>query len=691
MDKPVQINVPTILVIFGVTGDLMATKITPALFHLFEVGRLPELFKIIGFSRRDLSIESFKDYIIGVLKQHEDIKDKENKFFDFLQLFFYQRGFFENKNDFLTLAKSLYKIDDRWGARSNKLFYLAVPPQFYENIFRQLSASRLCEACSPEAGWTSILVEKPFGKDLETAQRLDKLLRQLFKEEQIYRIDHYLAKEMLQNILAFRFSNDIFEQAWNNQFIESIYIRLLETIGVENRGSFYDGLGALKDVGQNHLLQMLALVTMDNPGGYDGDAIRLKRTQILETLKKPSQEEIKKSSFRAQYKNYRSIPEVSPDSDTETYFKVKAFVESPRWQGVKIVLESGKRLAYEKKDIMVTFRHLPGCICPKDKHYRNILIFSLEPMPKITVQFWSKRPGLEMKMEERLFDLYQTQKKEIQYIEEYQKLLYDCIIGDQTLFVSTDEIIAMWQYVDPIGRAWQENIVPLEMYEPGTNEILINSKFVEEYPAAKTTFKKEIGVIGLGKMGANIARRLIEKGWLVAGFNRTPQKTRDLEREGLVGTYSLKELVDKLSPPRTIWLMVPSGEAIDEILFGKEGLYDLLAPGDIVVDGSNSFYKDSIKRSKRLADKSIEFLDAGISGGPAGARQGASLMVGGSRKTFEHLLPLFTELAVARGVQFFEDVGAGHFVKMVHNGIGVWYDAGTCRRIHYFKRNRLQA
>lgn len=662
---------PTILVIFGATGNLMTTKITPALFHLFDKERLPELFKVVGFSRRDLG-PLFKDHIHRILTGHRDTREKREKFAPFLEMFSYQHGFFENADDYKDLSKVLTEIDSEWQVCANKLFYLAVPPQFYETIFQRLAASRLTEPCSPEEGWTRILVEKPFGKDLQTAERLDELLGKLFEEEQIYRIDHYLAKEMLQNILTFRFSNSLFEQGWNNHFVDHIKIELLEQEGVEERGNFYDGLGALRDVGQNHLLQMLALVTMDNPMSYEAEAVRPKRADILKTLRKLSREEVKELTFRAQYLNYRSIPGVKSDSETETYFKIAAYLESPRWQGVPIFLESGKRLGKDRKQISVIFKHIMPCLCPKEaeRHFRNGVIFTLEPEESITIYFGSKKTGLGMEMEERSFVLpYRKDHQKMPYIEEYEKILTDCIVGDQTLFVNTDEIRAMWEYTDPIVIAWGENLVPLRFYQVDTEEILAESKFVEEAPKPKGVLRKEIGIVGLGKMGANIARHLIEKGWSVAGYNRTSEKTKNLEKEGLAGRYSVEELVEKLKPPRLIWLMLPSGEVVEEMLFGKNGLAGLLAAGDTVIDGGNSFHKDSVRRARILAEKGIEFVDAGVSGGPEGARYGACIMVGGKRQSYERLRPLFLDLAVDLGVRFFEGAGAGHFVKMIHNGI----------------------
>ena len=658
-------NTPTILVVFGATGDLMQKKIAPALFHLFEKQRLPDLFQVVGFAFQDFSSEDFQGHISKILSSHRDIKQEKEKINAFLNLFSFQHGRFENKDDYQNLAKVLGQIDGLWKLCSNKLFYIAASPKFYETIFKQLASSGLTKPCSQEEGWTRVIVEKPFGHDLETAKKLDKILAGLFKEEQIYRVDHYLAKEMLQNILAFRFSNNLFEQNWSNQFIEKIEIKLLESIGVEDRGSFYDSIGALRDVGQNHLLQMLALITMGQPEDFEARTVRLKRAQVLKTLRIPSQKDIRRFSYRAQYVGYRKIKGVKPNSNTETYFKIKAFLDSPRWKGVPIILESGKRTCGQRddvcqrnKEIILTMKHPAPCVlCPSggQEHYRNKIIFSLEPKEKIIIQFWSKKSGLEMKVEERTFEfIYRQQEKKSQYTEEYEKLLLDCVYGDQTLFISTEEVTAMWRFIDPIFRAWQKDIVPLKTYQPNTDQALIGSEFIGESLVQVTELKKEIGIVGLGKMGKNMAAHLSEKGWKVLGFDKNP----DFEK-----------LVSSLTVPRIVWLMVPAGKPVEEVIFGKNGLVNFLSKGDIIIDGGNSFYRDSLRRAMLLAKKQIEFIDVGVSGGPAGARSGACLMIGGKKETYEYLLPLFSDLAVDQGIQFFEGQGAGHFVKMIHNGI----------------------
>lgn len=639
----------------------MQKKILPSLFHLFEGGKLPQMFKVVGFSKDALSDKEYGNYILGSLIQHKDIDIKTCS--QFCELFSYQAGLFQNLNDYKNLEKTLKAVDDKWGVCSNKLFYLAVPPEFYKTIFENLAASLLTRPCSMEEGWTRVLVEKPFGRDLATAKKLDKLLSRLFKEEQIYRIDHYLAKEMMQNILAFRFSNNLFENNWNNKLIEKIIIRLQEDIGVEDRGGFYDAVGALQDVGQNHLLQMLALITMENPVDFNDKAIRTKRLEILEGLLPPSADEIKKFSFRAQYLGYRKIEGVARDSNTETYFKVRAFLSSLRWQGTPIILESGKRLKERRKEIVVYLKHPIPCLCPKgaDEHYQNKIIFSLEPEEGVTFELWRKKPGLTFEIEKKdCLCSFREEEKISQYTEEYEKLLYDCVVGDQTLFVSSKEIESMWRFIDPIVKNWRKNAVPLKTYQPNTDQPIVESGWINQgikpafVPLGGTTAGKKIAIVGLGKMGKNMAARLSERGWKVLGFDKNP----DFEK-----------LASGLAAPRVVWLMVPSGKAVDEVIFGKSGLVNSLSRGDIIIDGGNSFYKDSISRAKKLEKFGIIFIDVGVSGGPEGARQGACLMVGGKKKNYENLLPLFIDLAADQGVQFFEGQGAGHFIKMIHNGI----------------------
>ncbi|MFY9484834.1 MAG: glucose-6-phosphate dehydrogenase [Patescibacteria group bacterium] len=660
--KP-RANIPTILVVFGATGDLMARKIVPSLFHLYQHNELPSMFMVIGVSRQKLSDNEFREHVSeNVAKHHHGYRPQADS--KFIKLFHYHRGSFESLPDYRALHKKLEQIDNEWRVCSNKLFYLAVPPTYYRTISTHLAKSGLTEPCSPEEGWTRVLVEKPFGKDLKTAKDLDQLLGKLFKEIQIYRIDHYLAKEMLQGIMNFRFSNNLLEPSWNASAIEKIEISLLEKIGVEQRGAFYDGVGALKDVGQNHLLQMLALITMDHPLTLDPGAIRDKRAEILRTLVPLARGEMAASTFRAQYQGYRGIKGVSAHSQTETYFRVKAHLDSPRWQGVPIVLEGGKRIKDVRKEIVVTFKHPTPCLCPPGQHFRNRVIFTLEPTETIKIQFWAKKPGFESTIEAREFNFFLYEKElKVQYVEEYSKLLLDAFAGDQTLFISTEEVQAMWRFTDPIIAAWDKNIVALRQYKPDTNEAVDEASFID---GELKTEVKELGIVGLGKMGGSLALQLLGKGYRVVGFNRTPEPAALLAKQGMIAVASLDELLTKLSKPRIIWLMVPAGKPVDQLI---DDLAGRLSRGDIIIDGGNSYYGDSARRAKALQVKGIHFIDIGVSGGPKGARYGASLMVGGDAKVFKKIVPLLNDVAVPGGLAFFEGAGAGHFVKMVHNGI----------------------
>jgi glucose-6-phosphate 1-dehydrogenase len=469
-----QNNIPTIFAAFGATGDLMRKKVLPALFYSYQQHELPKMFKVVGFSRRDWSDEQFQEYVRGVLEEHAGAKIDETMLAPFLSVFAFQQGTFEESASYQNLKKTFDECDKEWGVCSNKLFYLSVAPEYYDLILHELASSGLTDPCAPDQGWTHIIVEKPFGMDSETAKHIDELLGKLFTEDQIYRIDHYLAKEMLQNILIFRFSNNLFEIPWGNELIESIHIRVLEKIGVEKRGAFYESVGAMRDVGQNHLLQMLALVTMEHPETFAASSIQKKRAEVLQALKVQKPDDVRKYTFRAQYDGYREIQGVAPDSDTETYFKVRALLHIPKWEGVPIIMESGKRLGEPLKEIVVTFRHPSPCLCPPNgPHHKNEVIFRMEPREEILIEFWAKKAGFAFATERREFRyLHREERAHVPYVEEYAKLLLDCVHGDQTLFISTDEIRAMWRYVDPILEAWRKNIVPLETYVPDSREVL---------------------------------------------------------------------------------------------------------------------------------------------------------------------------------------------------------------------------
>lgn len=470
-----QAITPTTIIIFGVTGDLSRRKLLPALFDLYSNGRLPEHFCLLGFSRSEMSNEAFRVFVREVIekKRHHHAPEKLDAF---LALAYYAPGYFNEDDAYRRLGERLINLDESVSEKcSNKLFYLAVPPEFYEGIFYQLANSGLTIPCGGAKGWTRVLVEKPFGKDLHTAQALDGLLGKLFREEQIFRIDHYLAKEAMQNMLAFRFSNVLFEPIWDSAHIERVAITLEEKQGIEGRGNFYDGVGALRDVGQNHLLQMFALVAMENPGAMDAAAIRSARARVLQSLRPITGGAISKSLVRGQYAGYTKEPHVASDSATETYFRMLAFVANDRWAGVPFVLESGKYLAETKTEVQVYFKKAK-CLCPPDaeRHHQNILTFRIQPDEGIAVVFWAKKPGFTMELEPKTLSfLYKEESGGNLLPDAYERILYDCIRGDQTLFASTEEVNASWRFITPIIEGWNE--LPLIQYEQGTKGPIINT------------------------------------------------------------------------------------------------------------------------------------------------------------------------------------------------------------------------
>ncbi len=389
---------PTVLVALGATGDLMAKKIIPALHHLYRKKKLPKLFQIVGFARRPLTDTQFQSYVAKVLKKHGDKPEAK-----FVKSFTYHRGDLTKITSYRELAKRLGFIDDEWKTCSNKLFYISVPPQLYGDIFKQLDASKLTEPCSEEEGWTRVIVEKPFGDDAKTAKELDKTLGRLFLEEQVYRVDHYLAKEMVQNILEFKFANSVFNPSLTGEYIERVDIRLHEKLNADGRGPFYESVGALRDVGQNHFLQLLALLFMDKPASFRANDLRAARAALLSRLKTPTASDVKNLSFRGQYRGYRKVKGVSSRSQVETYFRVVGFLDHKKFRNVPIVMDGGKSLGKARKEIEITFRQKMPCLCPPGQGGPNKMLISLEPHERIKIDFWTKAPGLEGKVEKNSF------------------------------------------------------------------------------------------------------------------------------------------------------------------------------------------------------------------------------------------------------------------------------------------------
>lgn len=451
-----NLNASTTLIVFGATGDLNRRKLLPSLYDLYAKGLLPKGIRIIGVSRRELSDQEYRDFVRAALEESgENRKECE----EFCTRLHYEAGLFDDSELYRRLEKRLDELDGSVENCNNVLLYLATPPQYYETIFDQLAGSGFSKQCGKdgEDGWVRILLEKPFGRDLETAKELDRRLAKIFKEEQIFRIDHYLTKGALENILAFRFSNLIFDPLWSREYVDRVHIRLLESIDVGTRGSFYEGVGALRDVAENHALQMLALIAMDNPGSYDAGAIREKRAATLKALRPISGRDIAEHTVKGQYEGYRVTKDVAPDSKTATYFSLRAHIDSERWEGVPFILEGGKALAEHLTDITVYFKETPTCVCDEaDSHspHVNAVRFAIAPEQTITMTFWAKRPGFGMNVEAKHFTFsYDTDDRKAP--DAYEKLIVDAIKGDQTSFTSSSEVQAAWRFITPILEVWE--------------------------------------------------------------------------------------------------------------------------------------------------------------------------------------------------------------------------------------------
>ncbi len=429
-------NIPTILTIFGATGDLMAKKITPALYSLYKSGELPEHFQIIGSGRRDFNGNKFYELLGENIHKYLKIDDIDSNFYNLCE---YHQGDLDDKESYARLKQKLLEIDKSFGLESNKIFYFSIAPEFYAKASDNIAAMNLNNEK------VKLIVEKPFGHDAKSAEELIVQMKQYFNENQIYIIDHYLGKEVVQDILKFRFEDGLYENIWNKENIKKIELTGLEDFGVEKRGSFYEAVGALKDYGQNHLLVMLSLLTMNKP---END-VRAKRAEIIQKIKVFNGDEVRKYTFRAQYRGYRDIENVDPNSQIETYFRSVAFLNDERWNSVPIVIDTGKRLEKSTKQIIIHFDDFK-------------IIFAIFPK-----QYISK---IDKNGKEELIKTFAEHK--VQYVDEYASLITEAIEGKMENFASIEEVISQWKYVDPIINSWKKNLVPLEFYKPNTNDIL---------------------------------------------------------------------------------------------------------------------------------------------------------------------------------------------------------------------------
>ena len=463
------------IVIFGVTGDLSRRKLMPALYENAKFDRLPQPFYIIGFARRSWSHEKMRAVLReGVMEYGRTQPIEEQVLQRLLDNAYYVESTFQDPEGYVKLDQLISDLGVK-----NTLFYLSTPPDQYSIIVERIGNSDL-ESCP--GGWRRIVVEKPFGHDLESAQALDRELHAVFQEHQIYRMDHYLGKETVQNILAFRFGNGIFEPLWNRKYIDHIQITMAESEGVGTRAGYYDQAGVVRDVFQNHLLQLLTLTAMEAPAVFSAKAVRDEKVKVLNSINNISGETALQNTFRAQYvsgsidgqrvPSYRDEQDVSPDSITETYMAARLFVNNWRWAGVPFYLRSAKRLPRRVTDIAIQFTQLPLSLFGQRNlagEAPNVLVIRIQPDEGITLFLGAKAPGGSMQVEPVEMRFNYAEAFGGSPPEAYERLLLDCLMGDATLFTRSDEVEEAWRLAQGIIEAWEEeNLENLPVYEAGT-------------------------------------------------------------------------------------------------------------------------------------------------------------------------------------------------------------------------------
>ena len=474
---------PCILVIFGATGDLARRKLFPALYNLYLEGRLPERFGVVGIGRRLASEAAFRDEVCRAVKEFSR-KVKIGVCGDFLESFYYQQFDLGEAAGFLRLKEFLANMDRIRETRGNRIFYLAVAPEHFGPIVDQLAASRMV---AEGGGWLRIAIEKPFGHDLASARELNQRLARVFAEEEIYRIDHYLGKEMIQNLMVIRFANSLFEPLWNNRHIDNIQISINESQGVGTRGRYYEQAGALRDMFPNHLMQLVALVAMEPPVDLRTKSIRDEKVKVIRALQGLTQDAVARDVVRGQYtggnvdgeavRGYREEEGVSASSRTETFVAMRLFINNFRWAGVPFYLRTGKRMPERSAAVVIQFRALPGTLYFKEfgALEPNLLVLKIQPEEGVFLQFNAKELGPGGRIVPVKMNYCQNCDYPEDSPEAYERLFFDLIRGDQSIFPRWDEIEQTWAFVQPVLDAWTaareatgEGEVALPIYPAGT-------------------------------------------------------------------------------------------------------------------------------------------------------------------------------------------------------------------------------
>ena len=470
---------PFALIIFGASGDLTQRKLMPALWSLYAARTLPEPFTIVCTARTPMTDEAFRARMRQAVGEFARLKPPSEVVWErFARHLFYVVGDPSEAELYERLGRCLERVEgERGGDTANRLFYCATPPSLYAPIVERLGASGLARA---DAGWRRIIVEKPFGRDLESARALNRLLTSVFAEEQVYRIDHYLGKETVQNILVLRFANGILEPLWNRNHVAEVQITVAETIGVEGRGSYYEEAGALRDMVQNHLMQLLCLIAMEPPVTFDAGPVRDEKNKVMYAIRPIDPAKVDEAALRAQYTagfvenqrvpGYREERGVRPDSTTETYAALRLLVDSWRWAGVPFYLRTGKHLAHRVSEIAIRFHRTPHMIFRRGPEGvdPNVLVIRIQPDEGLDLTVLAKTPGPDVRLERVTLDLRYGEVFGGEPPEAYERLLLDAIRGDATLYARGDWVERAWEILEPVLQAWAVEPAGLTQYEAGT-------------------------------------------------------------------------------------------------------------------------------------------------------------------------------------------------------------------------------
>ncbi len=469
---------PCAIVIFGASGDLTRRKLIPALFELANCGSLASRFAIVGFARSPLSDTAFQDSAAeAVRSDSESCRVSEESLRAFAQSFAYVAGEYDQPGGFEKLSHRLDELDKERHLEGNRLFYLATPPSVYPKVIAQIKKASLAKPAK-DGAWARIVIEKPFGRDLASARELNRIVLDAFDESQVYRIDHFLGKDTVQNLLALRFGNGIFEPLWNRNYVDHVQITAAESLGVEQRAAFYETTGALRDMVQSHILQLTSLIAIEPPSNFDATAVRNEKLKVLQALRPYTPQTVVADVVGGQYgpgqidgedvAGYREEPGVSPDSKTETFVAAKVLIDNWRWADVPFYIRTGKRMARRVTEVAINFRSAPHLLFRGQGLDTNTLVLNIQPDEGISISFFAKVPGQKLRLTRVAMDFSYRAAFGARERSAYATLLNDCMRGDATLFDRADGAEADWAFIDPILKAWQDQRRSVPFYSAGS-------------------------------------------------------------------------------------------------------------------------------------------------------------------------------------------------------------------------------